>query len=391
MKYKLCDNPWDDDEIKAIQSVIDSDRYTMGYNVLEFERKFAKHFNTKFAVMVNSGSMANLLVIATLIYSGKIKRGDEVIVPAVSWSTTYFPLEQFGLKVVFVDIDKDTLNISLEHVKRAISDNTRLIFAVNLLGNSNEYDKLQLICEEKGIILIEDNCESMGATYKDKYLGTFGMMGTYSTFYSHHMCTMEGGIVVTDDSELYEYMLAIRSHGWTRNLPMDSKIYKKKVDNFYESFNFIVPGYNMRPIEMSGAIGVEQLKKIDKFIEARRENAIYFLKKIEKYKDFIRVQKEIGCSSWFGFAMVLHGKMLNKRLELVKYLEKANIECRPIVAGNFTRNPVIKYMDYVIPERLVNADEIHEQGFFIGNHSKNNNEQVDYFIESLDNFFKILK
>jgi CDP-6-deoxy-D-xylo-4-hexulose-3-dehydrase len=196
---------------------------------------------------------------------------------------------------------------------------------------------------------------------------------------------MEGGVVVTEDKELYEYMLSIRAHGWTRNLPADSTIYEKKDDPFYESFNFIVPGFNLRPLEMEGAIGLEQLKKIDTMIANRRSNAKYFVEKMQKYSD-IRLQKEVGESSWFGFSMVLTGKLADKRTQLVECLRNANIECRPIVAGNFTRNPVIKYMDYSIPEALITADEIHDHGLFIGNHSSNNNKEVDYFVSVLDNF-----
>ena len=385
MNFKLCDNPWDEKEINAIQDVVDSDMYTMGKNVAEYEKKFAAHFGTKYAIMVNSGSTANLLAIAALVYSGRIPRGSEVIVPAVSWSTTYAPLEQYGMKLVFVDIDKNTLNLNVESVKRAISGNTKMIFAVNLLGNSNEYDELIDVCEKNDIVLIEDNCESLGAKYNGKYLGTIGLMGTYSTFYSHHMCTMEGGVVVTEDKELYEYMLAIRAHGWTRNLPSDSAIYEKKDDPFYESFNFIVPGFNLRPLEMEGAIGIKQLDKIDHMIANRRSNAVYFKEKMKKYPD-IRVQKEIGESSWFGFSLVLEGGLADKRQQLVEILRKADIECRTIVAGNFTRNPVIKYMNYDIPEELTNADDIHFHGLFIGNHSSNNNKEVDYFIEVLEKF-----
>lgn len=387
MEYKLCDNPWDNEELSAIQSVIDSDMYTMGKKVAEYEKKFAEKFGTKYAVMVNSGSTANLLAIASLVYSGRLERGSEIIVPAVSWSTTYAPLEQYGMKLIFVDINRNTLNLDIDAVKHAITDKTKMIFAVNLLGNSNEYDELLEICDKSNIILIEDNCESLGAKYRGKYLGTIGLIGTFSTFYSHHICTMEGGMVVTKDKELYEYMLAIRAHGWTRNLPEDSIIYEKNKEAFYESFNFIVPGFNLRPLEMEGAIGIKQLQKVDKMIDNRRSNAYYFLDKMKKY-DNIRVQKEIGESSWFGFALVLTGNLKNKRTELVKFLRNNNIECRPIVAGNFTRNPVIKYMDYRISRELVNADEIHDHGLFIGNHSSNNNAQVDYFVEVLDSFIK---
>lgn len=385
MEFKLCDNPWGTEEIDAIHEVIASDMYTMGKKVAQYETEFAKKFGSKYAVMTNSGSSANLLAVSALVYSGILARGSEVIVPAVSWSTTYAPLEQFGLKLVFVDINKDTLNLDINSVRNAVTHNTKVIFAVNLLGNSNEYDLILEICKLNNIILLEDNCESLGAKYKGKYLGTIGLMGTFSTFYSHHMCTMEGGMVATNDKELYEYMLAIRSHGWTRNLPSDSTIYEKKNDPFYESFNFIVPGFNLRPLDMEGAIGLKQLQKIDSMLAFRRSNAKYFIDKMKKYKD-IRIQREIGESSWFGFSLVLTGKLADKRGKLVELFRKSNIECRPIVAGNFTRNPVIKYMNYNIPSPLTNADYIHEHGLFIGNHSSNNNAQVDYFIEILDDF-----
>ncbi|MCH1953313.1 DegT/DnrJ/EryC1/StrS family aminotransferase [Enterocloster sp. OA13] len=387
MEFKLCDNPWGEEEINAIQRVINSNMYTMGENVKEFERSFADKFGAKYAVMVSSGSTANLLAVAALVYSKRLPRGSEVIVPAVSWSTTYAPLEQYGMKVVFADIDSNTLNINIESLKKCITDKTKMIFLVNLLGNPNDFDKIFEICKSRDIIIIEDNCESLGAQYNGRQLGTFGLLGTYSSFYSHHICTMEGGVVVTDDKELYEYMLAIRAHGWTRNLPNDSIIYEKKDDSFYESFNFIVPGYNLRPLEMEGAIGIEQLKKMDYMIAQRRENAKYFKTKMEQING-IRTQKEIGSSSWFGFALILEKQLLGKRNEIVKEFARKGIETRPIVAGNFTRNKVIEYMDYEIPEPLINADDIHFNGFFVGNHSKNNFAEIDYFYDVLQNVIK---
>ena len=380
MQFKLCDDPWGEEELSAIHRVMDSGMYTMGQNVRTYEQQFARKFGTKHAVMVSSGSAANLLAIASLVYSKRLPRGAEVIVPAVSWSTTYAPLEQYGMKLVFVDIDKDTLNMDVQALRNAITEKTKMVFLVNLLGNPNYFDEVLEICRQKNVIVIEDNCESLGAEYKGKKLGTLGLAGTFSTFYSHHLCTMEGGMVVTDDQELYEYMLAIRAHGWTRNLPDGSSIYQKKDDPFYESFNFIVPGYNLRPLEMEGAIGLEQLKKMDRMIAQRRENARYFKQKMSSFTD-VRLQKEVEKSSWFGFSLVLQGKLKGKRNIVIDALRKAEIEVRPIVAGNFTRNKVIEYMDYVIPSPLVNADEIHDQGFFVGNHSKNNFAEIDYFVD----------
>lgn len=236
---------------------------------------------------------------------------------------------------------------------------------------------------------MEDNCESLGAEYHGKKAGTIGLVGTYSTFFSHHLCTMEGGVTVTDDEELYHYMLCIRAHGWTRNLPKESKIYKKSENDFYESFNFIVPGFNLRPLEIEGAIGSEQLKKMDGIIAQRRENAKYFCEKMLQFRN-VRIQREIEKSSWFGFAVILEGELKGKRDEIVKALAEAEIEVRPIVAGNFTRNSVIKYLDYTISGDLTASDDIHDNGFFIGNHSKNNFAQIDYFIETFSNIMKNL-
>lgn len=378
MNYPLCDNPWDQKEKDAIFSVMRTDRYTMGENVCAMEKAFAEKMGSQYAVMVNSGSSANLLAIAALCYSGRLCRGDEVVVPAVSWSTTYAPLQQFGLKAVFVDINKDTLNMDVEALGRVITDSTRMIFAVNLLGNPNDFDAIQTLIAGRNILLIEDNCESLGAVYKGRAAGSIGLLGTYSSFYSHHICTMEGGFVVTNDQQLYEYMLAIRAHGWTRNLPKNASIYTQNSDSFYESFNFIVPGFNLRPLEMEAAIGLEQLKKMKGMIEQRRKNAAYFLKRMAEFPEF-RCQKETGESSWFGFSVVLTGSLSGKRGLLIEAMRAAEIETRPIVAGNFTRNSVIRYMDYTIPEALTNSDELHENGFFVGNHTRDNHAEVDYF------------
>lgn len=386
-KYLLSDDTWDKEELDAIDEVIKSNFFTMGEKVKKYEKEFAEKFGTKYAVMSNSGSSANLLAIAALVYSKKLKAGDEVIVPAVSWSTTFFPLAQYNLKLKFVDINIETLNIDVEKLKDAITEKTRAIFAVNLLGNPNQFKEILDICEQNSIILLEDNCESMGANYEGKKLGTIVLIGTYSTFYSHHLCTMEGGVTVTDDEELYHYMLSIRAHGWTRNLPENSKIYKKKEDPFYESFNFIMPGYNLRPLEMEAAIGSVQLKKLDKIIDQRRKNANYFKEKMKKFAN-IQIQKEIEESSWFGFALILKGEYEGKRQELVEVLRNYQIEVRPIVAGNFTRNKAIDFLNYEIFKELKNADYIHENGLFVGNHSVDNQENIDILIKAIEEFDK---
>jgi CDP-6-deoxy-D-xylo-4-hexulose-3-dehydrase len=368
IKYKLASSTWDEKELNAIQSVIDRDMYTMGESVRHFENDFASFVNSKYCVMTSSGSTANLLSIASLFYTKnpKLKRGDEVIVPAVSWSTTYFPLQQYGLKLKFVDIDLETLNYNLDTLSSAITDKTKMIMVVNLLGNPNDFDLINELIYNKDIILIEDNCESMGAEYKGKQTGTFGIMGTFSTFFSHHMATMEGGFVVTDDEELYHILLSLRAHGWTRNLPKNNHISNKSDDWFTESFRFVLPGYNVRPLEMSGAIGVEQLKKLPDFLKNRRENAELFIQLFQNNPDFI-IQKDIDKSSWFGFSLIIKPESNLKRKDVIQKLMDNDIECRPIVTGDFTQNEVMKYFDFEIHDELTNAKYLHDNGFFVGN------------------------
>ena len=368
IEYPLASSTWDDKELKAIQSVIDNDMYTMGNNVRNFEKNFAAFLSQKYCVMTSSGSTANLIATAALFYTKqpKLKNGDEVIVPAVSWSTTYFPLQQYGLKLKFVDVDIDTLNYDLNSLKTAVTNKTKMIVVVNLLGNPNDFDKINQIISNKNIIILEDNCESMGAEYKGKQAGTFGIMGTFSTFFSHHMTTMEGGFVTTNNKELYHILLSLRAHGWTRNLPKENLVSNKSDDWFEESFRFVLPGYNVRPLELSGAIGIEQLKKLPAFLNKRRENAKYFIELFQNHPEFI-IQKNIDNSSWFGFSLIIARKSNLRRIDVLEKLKQNKIEFRPIVTGNFTSNEVMKYFDYEIHGELKNADYLHNNGFFVGN------------------------
>lgn len=370
MKYNLASSTWDEKEIEAIQRVIESNQYSMGKFVNEFEHNFSSFFGSKYSVMVNSGSSANLLGVASLFFKKQnpLKKGDVVIVPAVSWSTTYAPLQQLGLKVRFVDIDINTLNYNLYDLKSALCEKTKLIIAVNLLGNPNDFDEINKIISNKNIYLFEDNCESMGAMYNNCYTGTIGILGTFSTFFSHHISTMEGGVITTNNEELYHILLSLRAHGWTRNLPINNSICKKGDDPFKESFRFILPGYNVRPLEMSGAIGIEQLKKLPKFIEERRLNAKIFIDLFGSDDRFI-IQKEISKSSWFGFSFIINPNIKSLiRKNILNHLAENNIETRPIVSGNFTQNEVLKYFDYDIYGDLPNAELLDKSGFFIGNH-----------------------
>jgi CDP-6-deoxy-D-xylo-4-hexulose-3-dehydrase len=371
-KYPLATATWDFAEYQALQDVISSGMFTMGPKVAQFEADFSYYIGSKYAVMVNSGSSANLLMIAALMYTKnpklKLKAGDEVIVPAVSWSTTYYPLYQYGLKLKFVDIDLYTLNYDLEQLPNAITANTRLIMAVNLLGNPNDFLQIMQIIGDRQIVLIEDNCESLGAEFNGKKAGTFGVMGSFSSFFSHHISTMEGGLIVTDDEEIYHVLLSLRAHGWTRNLPKENHVCGTKSDDpFEESFRFVLPGYNVRPLELSGALGIEQVKKLPMLIKERRKNGALLQQALKDHPDLL-IQQEIGQSSWFGFSLVIKPGSKLSRKELVKRLAKLGFEYRPIVAGNFAKNEVIKYFDSEVHKNLKNAEHIDQKGLFIGNH-----------------------
>jgi CDP-6-deoxy-D-xylo-4-hexulose-3-dehydrase len=371
-KHELATSSWGDGEISAMNDVIAEGNFTMGKRVKLFEKKFSEFIKAKHCVMVNSGSSANLLMIAALFYSKqsnlKLKRGDEIIVPAVSWSTTYFPLYQYGLKIKFVDIDLETLNYDLSKLETAISKKTRAIMAVNLLGNSNDFGHILNLISGTDIVLVEDNCESMGAEFSNKKTGTFGVMGTFSTFFSHHISTMEGGIIATDDKELYHILLSLRAHGWTRDLPNNNLVCSKKdTESLKEDFRFVLPGYNVRPLELQGAIGIEQIKKLPMIISGRQKNAILFKKILANHPDLM-IQKEIGKSSWFGFSLIIRPESKLDRAYLAKKLSSLGFEYRPIVTGNFANNEVTKYFDSEVHGELKNADYIDKNGVFIGNH-----------------------
>ncbi len=368
MGLPLATDSWGSEEYSAIDRVVASGRFTCGPEVAAFESEFATHFGARHAVMVNSGSSANLLALAALLYTPSVdlKPGDSVLVPAVSWSTTYFPVHQLGLALRFVDVDRQTLNLDLNLLEAALTDEVRAVFAVNLLGNPCDFEVLSAFCTKHNLILIEDNCESMGAKVDGKQAGTFGICGTFSSYFSHHISTMEGGVVVTNNDEVYHHLLALRSHGWTREQPSGSSLTIEE-DSFVRRFRFLLPGYNLRPIEMEGAIGREQVRKIKAIVDHRRQNAKIFCELFGEMPN-ICIQREVGESSWFGFAMICQGRLNGRRADLVAALEDEGIETRPIVAGNFAKNPVIKHLTHSFGSALPVADDIDENGLFIGNH-----------------------
>jgi len=369
INYGLSSDTWDDREIAALNRVIKSGRYTMGPEVKEYERQFANFFGTKHAVMTNSGSSANLIMLSALKLHPKFDTNvngakPNIIVPAVSWSTTYFPVHQNGFDLKFVDVNPFTYNLDVQTVERNIDSNTVGVFAVNLLGNACPLEDLKDLCNKHDLVLLEDNCESLGAKLNNKQCATFGKMGTFSFFFSHHLQTMEGGMVVTDDDDLYEYLLPLRAHGWIRDLPEQNSLLNKTGDDFEDSFKFVLPGYTVRPLEMSGAVGQTQLQKWPKMLEMRRKNADVAQRYLNS--PHMHLQTEIGVSSWFGFGLTCIGALEGRRKKVITALQDQGVECRPIVAGNFMRNPVVEHLDHIKTD-CPNADYIHDNGFFIGN------------------------
>lgn len=371
MEYKLTTNTFDKREVKSAIDVIKSGKLTMGKKVDQFEKKFARKFGRKYGIMVNSGSSANLISIASLFYKKQnpLKAGDEVIVPALAWSTTYFPLIQYGLKIKLCDIKINTLNVDIESLKKKITKKTKIIVAVSILGNPSYLEELKKICDKKKIILFEDNCESLGAKIGKKNTGAYGLLSTSSFFFSHHISTGEGGMITTDSKEIYEVCRSLRAHGWTRDIK-NSNIYKKKKSNFHEQYRFILPGYNVRPQEINAAMGLVQLKKFDKMLKIRRDNAKKFVKIFKNNPNFI-IQEENGYSSWFAFTMIVRPKKNINREKILRLLKKHKIHYRTITGGNIADHDVIKFFKLSKTElKLPNSSYIHRNGFFIGNFPK---------------------
>ena len=384
--YKLVNSNWGNEEVNSMQNVIKSGFFTMGKNVDIFQKSFAKYHKMKFGIMVNSGSSANLLGIASLFFKKKnpLKPGDEVIVPALSWSTSYFPLLQYGLKVKFIDIDLKTLNINLDSLKKNITKKTKLILNVNILGNPSDLYDIQEICKKKKIYLFEDNCESLDAELKKKKAGTFGILNSSSFFFSHHINTMEGGMLLTNDEEIANICYSMRAHGWTRDL-INSKIKRNK--NLIEMYDFIYPGYNLRPLELSAACGIEQLKKLPNMTKKRRENLKYF-EKLFKHDDRFIIQEQNGKSSSFCFPIIQNKEFKPNRERLFKSLKKEGIEFRMVTGGCFTRHKVIKYFkDAIKVDNLKNANYVHDYGFFVGNYPSNLSKNLDLLKNILDKNF----
>lgn len=376
--YPLVADSWGEEEVEAIERVVKSRRFTMGEEVKAFEKEFAQKVGSKYAVMVNSGSSANLIAVFALrFYEDWLWEDYMVLVPAIGWSTSYSPFYFAGMKLKVVDVELNTLNIDFAKLEKAVSGTTMAVLAINILGNPCDLPRIRSLCDSEGLCFIEDNCESLGAEVYGKQCGTWGDVGTFSFFFSHHISTMEGGMIVTDNEEIAHITMELRAHGWTRDLPKDSPIYQKPANWRYENYDFAIPGFNLRPLEIEAAVGREQLKKLDKFVGQRRKNAEVFTELFCEDDRFI-IQKENGKSSWFDFSIILNPKCKIDREKVWDGLKMAGIEFRPITGGNFVQHRAADYYNYQIFEGLPNATLAHDNGFFVGNFHFDISDKIEY-------------
>ena len=391
-KYPLLDDAFSNKDLFEAIKVIMSGQLTMSSKTFEFEKKFAAKIKSNYAVMVNSGSSANLLATFAAcnpIRKNRFKIGDEAIIPALCWPTSLWPLVQAGLKPKFLDVDPLTLNVNASELIKKINNKTKVILLIHVLGNSTEIDLIYKVAKKKKIIIIEDTCESLGALYNGKSLGTFGDFGTYSFYYSHQISSGEGGMVVCKTFDDYQLLLSMRAHGWSRNLKLQKNI-EKHYPKLDKRFIFINSGFNLRPTDITASIGNSQFSRLDQFISIRkknREKIIYSLKKSNKWKnqyEFLKINKKVS-PSFFGFPIIISEKYQHLKKKLLSKLDELGIESRPIISGNFLNQPAAKVYKFKQKAKsFPNSQIIEDRGFFIGLHTKPiTNQKLNLLTNSL--------
>ena len=366
---------------KLCEFILKSEQLSFGSECKKFEQNFAKYQGRQYCVTFNSGSSANLALIQALINMNKVKKQDQAAFSAVTWATNTMPLIQAGLIPIPVDAELETLNVSSRTLGVTLKKfpNIKMLFLTNLLGFCDDIDEIQKICQKQKILLIEDNCESLGTVYKGKKLGNFSFASTFSFYVGHNMSTIEGGAVCTDDEDLYVMLHIVRAHGWDRNL--DPKFQKKlrekyQVDPFYGIFTFYDLGYNLRPTEITAFLGNFQLNFIDEIVKKRYENfrkiAIPLYLQTDKY---YRIKYDhIELLSNFAIPLICKSKEIKE--ELIKNCQ-GKIEIRPILGGNILRQPISsKYLKDYQKILTPNADIIHDLGFYFGNNPEMTKEEI---------------
>ena len=390
-KIEIASPPYSSEEvIEALDSMLKM-KTTMGKKVESFEKRFAKYIDRKFSVMVNSGSSANLLALSILtnpeLGNKRIKKGDEIITPAVTWPTTVYPIVNVGAVPYFVDVKLDDFNIDPKRIQESITKKTKAIMFVHLLGCPCDMREIKKIAKDNCLWLIEDTCEAHGAKYDSKYAGSFGDVSTFSFYASHHITTMEGGMVMTNNRKLFEIGKSLRAFGWTRDQTNRKKI-EKKYPTIDPHFLFTNLGFNIKPTELQGAFGIHQVKKLESLVRLRIDNAKYWNEKLRKFNKFLILptfKKKYRNSFLFYPITVIENEFFEKQ-DLVDHLEKMNIQTRPIVAGNMVEQPSTKFFKFSKSKNLKNSEYIMKNSFGIGNHHKITKVQRKFVAETISNF-----
>ena len=385
MHIPLSCKTYAEEEIAEVLDSLRSGAVTMGDKCLAFESAFAEYVEARHAIFLNSGSSANLLAwfaLANPIWREPFNSGFEVIVPAISWSTTIWPIVQAGGTPVLVDCNPETLGIETSAVEAAISPRTVAVCPVHPLGNVCDMDRLMKICDEHKIILVEDTCESLGSRYRGWLAGRFGLMGTYSFYFSHHMTTIEGGMIVTDDDDLAQLLRMLRSHGWARERKSATEM------PFDKRYHFLTTGFNLRPTELNAAFGLHQLKKLSDFNKHRVEKTTALLHLLApllegQFLSSMKIEENVE-AVFFGFPVLCRSH--EDRDALVNHLEERDIETRPIICGNMARQPGLKRAPHKIIGTLTGADQVMDKGLYWGMHPSFSHAEIEYIANSLKSF-----
>lgn len=354
--------------------ILAGSRLTKGEETLAFESEFQEYMGVKHAIATNSGSSSNLLMIYALKEAGYL-RNNKVIAPAVSWVTTVSPLIQFGFDVSLCECDSSNLGLDIAHLEHLCkTERPSLLILVHVLGHSNHMEEINRICETYHVTLIEDSCESLGSELNGKKLGSLSKAGSFSFYYGHHISTIEGGMVVTDDTELYHVMLSLRSHGWSRDLPANIRnemSAKNDIDEFRNLYTFYYPGFNLRSTDLQAFIGRSQLQKLDDITAIRQRN--YDTYKAELSGFFAQSSSAEPMSSF------AYGTLVENRLDVFHTLKENEIECRPLICGNIGRHPfwTQRYDNPNLPQ----ADIVHDFGIYLPNHHNLSIDDVNFVCE----------
>jgi CDP-6-deoxy-D-xylo-4-hexulose-3-dehydrase len=350
-------------------------RLTKGSKTIEFENKWSQWLGTKYSVFVNSGSSANLLMLYSLKILNKMKN-NKVCVPTLCWATDLAPVLQFDMKPLLIDCNLDNLSVDLNHLEEVFkTEQPSALLLVSVLGLSPDMDFIVELCEKYDVILLEDNCESQGTKFKGIKLGNFGLMSSFSTYFGHTMSTIEGGVISTNDEEIYNTLLQLRSHGWDRDLSSEKQQELRKewgVGDFSSLYTFYVPGFNLRSTDLQAQIGIKQLDKVDGMINNRYENFLYYKSKLEGKTWF---PKTLDDSYTSNFAIPFITKTIEDKETLIKELDENNIACRPLISGSMGTQPFYKKL--YGENKLTKCSIIDERGIYVPNHDKMTKEDID--------------